>query len=74
MIAKRIATQSLAYLLASGDRQTDANPRMELQAGADRCTAGNASRIKVNPRAEMAGLYRTGKLDPSIADTAVAAA
>ena len=70
MIAKRIATQGLAYLPAS---DTDANPRMELQEGADRCTAGNASKIKVNPRAEMAELYRTGKLDPSIADTAVAA-
>ena len=30
-------------------------------------TAGQASRIKVTPMAEMARLYRTGKLDPRIA-------
>jgi fructose-bisphosphate aldolase class II len=36
-------------------------------------TAGNASKIKVIPLAEMAKLYRTGKLDPRIGDTAVAA-
>jgi fructose-bisphosphate aldolase class II len=46
---------------------------MELEEGADRCTAGNASKIKVTPRAEMAELYRTGKLDPRIADTACTA-
>jgi hypothetical protein len=45
---------------------------MERQEGADRCTTGN-SEIKVIPRAEMAELNRTGKLDPRIADTAVAA-
>jgi len=36
-------------------------------------TAGNASKIKVIPLAEMAKLYRTGKLDPRIGDRAVAA-
>ncbi|OJU28826.1 MAG: hypothetical protein BGN91_06940 [Nitrobacter sp. 62-13] len=54
MIAKRIAMQGLAHLLANGDRQTDAPPRMKLREGADRCTAGNASKIKVIPQAEMA--------------------
>ena len=73
MIAKRIAPQGLAHLLASDDRQSDAHPRIELQEGADRCTAGNASKIKVIPLAEMVELYRTGKLDPGNADTAVAA-
>ena len=30
-------------------------------------TAGHASKIKVKPMAEMARLYRAGKLDPQIA-------
>ena len=36
-------------------------------------TAGNASKIKVTPMAEMAKLYRAGKLDPRIATHAAAA-
>jgi hypothetical protein len=47
---------------------------MELQEGADRCTAGNASKLEVIPTGGEGGaFYRTGKLDPRIADTAVAA-
>jgi hypothetical protein len=73
MIAKRVATQGLAYLLATDDRQTERPSRAELREGAGRCTAGDASKIKVIPLAAMAELYRRGKLDPSIGDAAVAA-
>jgi fructose-bisphosphate aldolase class II len=36
-------------------------------------TAGNASKIKVIPLAEMAKRYRSGALDPRIGEVAVAA-
>jgi fructose-bisphosphate aldolase, class II len=36
-------------------------------------TAGNASRIKVIPLAEMARRYRSGALDPRIGDITAAA-
>jgi fructose-bisphosphate aldolase class II len=36
-------------------------------------TAGNASKIKVIPLAEMAKRYRSGALDPRIGEAAVAA-
>ena len=36
-------------------------------------TAGNASRIKVIPLAEMAKRYRAGSLDPQITDMTAAA-
>lgn len=62
MIAKRIATQGLTDLLASDDRQTDANPPDGTFSQKEPIAArrGNASKIRMNPRAEMAGLCHAG--------------